>query len=109
MKTNTSTLLLAGLVAALSVGCAATPPTVGDKMIAQSKDTRDLGKQWQNGKDLVARGERIKADGMDIIATGDAKVKEGERLIAEGNKMMSESEMIYKSRFPGQSLDPSKQ
>lgn len=109
MKSNHSTLLLAGLVAVLAVGCAATPPTVGDKMIAQSEGTRDLGKQWQNGKDLVARGERIKAEGKDIIASGDVKVKEGERLIAEGNKMMAESEMIYKSRFPGQSLDPSKQ
>ncbi len=106
MKTLSPTILLVGLVAALSVGCASAPPTVGDKMLTQSEGTRELAKQWQRGDALVKKGESIKAEGQEIIGKGDAKVKEGDRLIAEGTAMKKESEMIFKERFPGQTLDP---
>tara|TARA_R110002049_G_scaffold254846_1_gene430331 strand:+ start:676 stop:1002 length:327 start_codon:yes stop_codon:yes gene_type:complete len=105
MNTTLSTLLIASMATVLSVGCASNPPTVGDKMISQSDSTRDLGKQWQDGKSLVKKGESIKAEGMDINAKGDVKVKEGDRLITEGKAMMQESEMIFKKRFPGQTLN----
>ncbi|HEY9099213.1 MAG TPA: hypothetical protein VIN38_10115 [Thiobacillus sp.] len=105
MNTTLSNLLIASMAAVLTVGCASAPPTVGDKMISQAESTRDLGKQWQDGKSLVKRGERIKAEGMDINAKGDAKVKEGDRLITEGKAMMNESEMTFKERFPGQTLN----
>ena len=106
MKTQLSNLLILGLVTAFSVGCATSPPTVGDKMMSQSDNTRDLGKKWEAGKSLVKKGESIKAEGLEIVGTGDAKVKNGERMIAEGKAMMAESEMIYKERFPGKTLNP---
>ena len=106
MKTNPTTLLLTGLIAVLGAGCASTPPTVGEQMITQSKDTRDLGKQWKSGQDMVGRGEKLKAEGQDMIAQGEQKVKEGERLLTEGNAAMQESELIFKERFPGQTLVP---
>jgi len=106
MKTNPTSLLLAGLIAVLGAGCTSTPPTVGQQMITQSKDTKDLGKQWKNGQDIVARGEKLKSEGRDMIALGEQKVKEGERLVTEGNAAMHESELIFKERFPGQTLVP---
>ena len=105
MKTQSTTFLLAGLIAVLGAGCASSPPTLGDKMISQSKDTKDLGKQWTRGHDMVARGEKIKAEGKEIISQGEERVKEGERLVAEGNRAMKEAELLYKERFPGQTLD----
>ncbi|MGV8990471.1 MAG: hypothetical protein ACOH1Q_03610 [Thiobacillus sp.] len=108
MNMQSPTFFLVGLAVVLSVGCASTPPTVGDKMISQSQSTKDLGKQWQSGEDMIKRGEKLKSEGLDIIATGDQKVKEGDRLIAEGTTLKQESEMIYKSRFPGLTLDPAK-
>ncbi|MGK2952944.1 MAG: hypothetical protein ACSLEZ_11250 [Thiobacillus sp.] len=92
MKTNHTTLLLAGLIALLGAGCSSTPPTLGEQMVTQSKDTKDLGKQWKSGHDMVARGEKLKS--------------EGERLVTEGNSAMRESELIFKERFPGQTLVP---
>jgi len=108
MNMQSPALVLVGLAVVLSVGCASAPPTVGDKMISQSKSTKDLGKQWQNGQDMIKRGEKIKSEGMDILATGDQKVKEGDRLIAEGTALKLESETTYKERFPGLTLDPTK-
>jgi hypothetical protein len=104
MKTNPTTLLLAGLIAMSGAGCTSAPPTLGEQMITQSQDTRDLGKQWKSGHDMVARGEKSKSEGEDMIARGEQKVKEGERLITEGNAAMQESELIFKERFPGQTL-----
>lgn len=105
MNTRSPALLLVGLVAALSVGCAATPPTVGDRMISQSKDTRELGKQWKRGDDMVVRGEKIKAEGQETIKQGEQRVQEGERIISEGNTLKKESELLFKERFPGQELE----
>lgn len=106
MKTQLPNLLVLGLVAAFSVGCASSPPTVGDKMMSQAESTRELGKKWEEGKSLVKKGESIKAYGLEVVADGEARVKNGERMIAEGQAMMAESEMVYKARFPGKSLDP---
>jgi len=108
MKSKSPTFLVASLLAVLAAGCASTEPTPGSQMIAQARETKELGKQWQSGNKMVSRGERVKAEGQDLIAQGDAKVKESERLIAEGQKMMEEAELVFTTRFPGQSLDPYK-
>jgi type IV pilus biogenesis protein CpaD/CtpE len=105
MKTNPTIVLLAALTAVLA-GCTSAPPTLGEQMITQSKETRDLGKQWKSGQDMVARGEKLKSEGQDMIAQGEQRVKEGERLVTEGNAAMQESELIFKERFPGQTLVP---
>jgi hypothetical protein len=105
MKSKSSLVLLAGLVAALGAGCASQPPTVGQLMIEQSQGTKELGEQWKAGQKRVAIGESVIAEGKDTIAKGDARVKQGERMIAEGKKMMEEAELIFQTRFPGQSLD----
>lgn len=107
MKTHRSALIFIGLVAALGSGCTSTPPTLGQQMISQAKDTRELGKQWKSGNTMVTRGERTKAEGRDMIAQGERKVQEGERMIAEGNALKIESERVFQERFPGQTLDTS--
>ena len=107
MKTHRSAIIFIGLVAILGAGCSSTPPTPGQKMISQAKDTRELGKQWKSGNTMMTRGERAKAEGRDMIAQGERKVKEGERMIAEGNALKIESERIFQERFPGQTLDTS--
>lgn len=107
MKTHRSTLIFIGLVTALGAGCSSTPPTPGQQMISQAKDTRELGKQWKSGNTMVTRGEKATAEGRDMIAQGERKVREGERMIAEGNALKIESERIFQERFPGQTLDTS--
>lgn len=105
MRMKSSLVLLVGLVVALGAGCASQPTTVGRFMIEQSQDTKELGKQWEAGKVRVANGERAIAEGKDSLAKGEARVKEGEMMVAEGQKMMEEAELIFKNRFPGQTLE----
>lgn len=105
MKTKPAALFLVGFVATLAAGCTTSPPaTPGGQMISQSKDTRDLGRQWQQGQQAVVRGEQLKTEGQQMIARGEQKVREGENLIMEGKAAMAESERIYQERFPGQTL-----
>jgi len=105
MTTSPAALFLAGFLAALAAGCTTTPAaTPGGQMISQSKDTRDLGRQWQQGHQHVLRGEKLKTEGQEMIARGEQKVREGENLIIEGKAAMAESERIYQERFPGQTL-----
>ncbi len=105
MKTIPAPLLLTMLFVALSSGCTTTPPTLGERMIAQSESTKDLGKQWQKGHDMVAQGNKIRTEGQEKLTQGNELVKEGDRLIAEGTTLMQASENSYKARFPGQTLD----
>ncbi len=105
MRSKSTGILLVGLFAAMGAGCASQPPTVGELMVEQSKGTKELGDKWKDGNKQVAIGESVIAEGKNTIAKGDARVKEGERMVAEGQKMMEEAELVYKTRFPGQSLD----
>ncbi len=106
MKSKSTSILLVGLFAAMAAGCASQqPPTVGQLMVEQSKGTKELADKWKEGNRQVAIGESVIAEGKSTIAKGDDRVKQGERMIAEGQKMMEEAELIYKTRFPGQSLD----
>ena len=107
MKTHRSALIFVGLVIALGAGCSSSPPTPGQQMISQAKDTRELGKQWKSGNAMVTRGERLQAEGRDMIAQGERRVQEGERMVAEGHALKIESEQIFQERFPGQTLDTS--
>jgi len=86
--------------------------TVGDKMISQSTNTRDLGEQWNKGNAMVIKGETLKKEGTELVKEGNDRVKqgedkitEGERIMAEGHKMIEESEMIFQNRFPLKKLE----
>jgi hypothetical protein len=105
MTKNPAMLGLVAFVAALAAGCTTAPPaTPGGQMISQSKDTRGLGRQWQQAQQDVSRGEKLKTEGQEMIARGEQRVREGENLIMEGKAAMAESERIYQERFPGQTL-----
>lgn len=105
MKMKSSLVLLVVLVGVLGAGCTSQPNTVGKFMIEQSKATMELGKQWEAGKKRVVDGEKAIAEGKDSIAKGEARVKEGEIMVVEGKKMKEEAELIFSTRFPGQSLE----
>lgn len=99
------TLLLAMFVVLLSSCATEKTMTVGDKMISQSTDTRDLGEQWNKGNAMVIKGEAMKKEGTELVKQGEDKITEGERLMAEGRKMIQESEMIFQNRFPLKNME----
>ncbi len=95
-----STTTLISLVWLLT-GCASepvTPPPApvaekivsGDQMLRDSQGFAQLGSRWQEGKQMLERGQAMQRDGQ-------LKIEEGQALMDEGQKIMRESEEGYKT------------
>lgn len=98
-KTSRLILVLTGTaLTMLLIGCASepTPPPAqekilsGEQMLRDSQGIAQLGTRWQEGKQMVERGQALQREGQ-------AKIDEGRGLIEEGQKIMRESEENYKS------------
>lgn len=87
-----------GLSALLLTGCASepTPPPAptkvlsGDQMLRDSQGIAQLGSRWQDGKQMVERGQTLQREGQ-------SKIDQGKSLVDEGQKIMRETEEGYKS------------
>lgn len=72
------------------------PPSASDKVFSGEQMLRDsqgiaqLGSRWQEGKQMVEKGQTLQRQGQ-------AKIDEGRSLVEEGQKIMRESEEGYKS------------
>lgn len=85
-------------IAALLSACASDPapkpdpkPILsGEQMLRDSQGIAQLGTRWQEGKDMVERGQALQREGQ-------LKINEGRNLIQEGEKIMRESEEGYKN------------
>ncbi|MDD4915530.1 MAG: hypothetical protein PHW13_10920 [Methylococcales bacterium] len=85
----------------LLAGCASKPveaPPVpaapkivsGDQMFRDSQGIAQLGSRWQEGKQMVDKGQALQRQGQ-------AEIDQGQSLITEGQKIMQESEEGYKN------------
>ncbi len=93
-------------------GCATKAPSLGDKMIMQSRDATGLGNQWNAGYKNVEKGRELKIEGQkqveraqNDLAEGLKKIKEGETKIDEGSKAMEAAEKAFSTQFPGVKVD----
>lgn len=86
-------------LALLMAGCASepTPPPTpqekivsGDQMLRDSQGIAQLGSRWQEGKQMVERGQNMQREGQ-------IKIDQGRTLVEEGQKIMRESEEGYKN------------
>lgn len=81
-------------LAVLLGGCASDPQPApilsGERMLRESEGMAQLGSRWQQGKQMVDRGQALRRDGQ-------AKIAQGDRMIEEGRKIMYESEEGYKN------------
>ena len=86
--------------ALLAAGCSSspTPPPVsaapkivsGDQMLRDSQGIAQLSSRWQDGKQMVDKGQALQRQGQ-------AEMDQGQTLINEGQKIMRESEEGYKT------------
>lgn len=100
MRDNSSLIaILSGIsLAVLLGGCASEPPAPpapekilsGDQMLRDSQGIAQLGTRWQEGKQMVERGQVMQREGQ-------AKIDQGRTLVEEGQKIMRESEEGYKN------------
>jgi hypothetical protein len=72
-----------------------TPPTPakivsGDQMFRDSQGIAQLGSRWQEGKQMVDKGQALQRQGQ-------SEIDQGQALINEGQKIMQESEEGYKN------------
>ena len=64
-----SLCLSATLVAvSLASGCASGP--AHDPAKAQASNLQDIGRQWKQGSELVANGEKARAKGQELVTEG---------------------------------------
>lgn len=87
-------------LALVAAGCASepvAPPKAaadkilsGEQMLRDSQGIAQLGSRWQEGKQMVERGQVMQREGQQ-------KIDEGRNLIDEGQKVMRESEEGYKN------------
>ncbi|MBS3964372.1 MAG: hypothetical protein KGZ80_07740 [Methylomonas sp.] len=97
MKYRQHSIAIALPVALLLTACASDPvppPAVnpilsGEQMLRASQGIAQLGARWQEGKDMVDRGQALQRDGQ-------LKIEQGRNLVEEGEKIMRESEEGYK-------------
>ena len=86
------TLILAtALTFTALTGCTSTP-TMGERILAQSAGSQELGKQWQDGQTLVNKGQKQLKKGKNLVDEGNDNIKQGQR-------MMEDSEKLFTSAF----------
>ena len=82
----------------LITGCASKPveppaqPKIvsGEQMFRDSQGIAQLGSRWQEGKQMVDKGQALQRQGQ-------AEIDQGQTLVNEGQKIMQESEEGYKN------------
>lgn len=62
----------------------------GEQMLRDSQGIAQLGGRWQEGKQMVDKGQAMQRQGQ-------AQIDQGQTLINEGQKIMQESEEGYKN------------
>lgn len=96
IKPNVFTFALVGLTLTACSSEPTPPPSAsdivfsGEQMLRDSQGIAQLGSRWQEGKQMVEKGQTLQRQGQ-------AKIDEGRSLIEEGQKIMRESEAGYKS------------
>lgn len=89
----------------LSLVACSHQPTLGEKMVEQSAETRKMGKNWMEGKKEVEKGEALIKNGEQLVKKGKTEIQEGRKLVKRGNKHMKKSEIDFKEKFPEISLE----
>lgn len=86
--------------ATLAAGCASAP--AHDPAKAQAQSLQDIGKQWKQGSELVATGEKTRTKGQELVTEGQKQVAAGESQISRGKVLMAESETAFRQASSNQ-------
>lgn len=84
--------------------CATTPPSVGDKMRDQGLEAKELGEQWNEGTNLIAKAKKLKSQAEKQIENGEEDLRKSDSMLQTGQKLVLNSEKAFQERFPGQSI-----
>lgn len=82
------------------VGCAHDRHSVGEKLVTQGAETKDIGKKWIEGEELIKKGHKLIQNGEHLRQKGEAEIREGRDLVRKGNKKIKKSENIFQDKYP---------
>ncbi len=82
------------VVVLLAAGCAG--PKAHDAAKDHAHNLQDIGRQWKQGSELVASGEKTRAKGEALMAEGQKQIAAGDSQINRGKVLMSESETAFR-------------
>lgn len=70
-------------------------PSVGEKMVTHSEETKRLGEQWTKAEESILDSKKLDEKGNTLIKEGDKQITQGRALIDKGEKKISKgSKMI---------------
>lgn len=95
MNTNSVVVSLAVIISCGLAGCASAPK--GDES-PQGRTIQDISKQYKQGTDLVADGEKVKQDADVQIEAATEKKREADSMIERGQTLMAESEQAFRQK-----------
>jgi hypothetical protein len=88
------------VAATFATGCAGTP--AHDPAKAQAHSLQDIGRQWKQGSELVATGEKTRTKGQELVAEGQKQIAAGDSQISRGKVLMAESETAFRQASSNQ-------
>ena len=111
-------LLVVAAFIGLSVGCSTVSSRMptwlpgsstggndpGSQMLSKAAETKELGKNWNEGQRLVERGQKLLAKSEKLARESQEAKAEAEGLITQGNGLISNSEDGYRTAFGGDAL-----
>ena len=81
-----------------AAGCASKSPSFGDSIQAEGKAVADLGEKWDDGQDMIKKGNKLIREGNEQVDEGNEDVAEGRRLVKSGERLVSDAETAYRLR-----------
>lgn len=70
------------------VSCTHTP-SVGEKMLNHSHETRDLSVQWAKGEKDIVESKKLEKGRNKLVNSGFKKIEKGKKLISSGENEVS--------------------
>lgn len=84
----------------LVVSACSNHPTLGEKMLTQGSQTKQIGERWVEGNELISKGTKLIHEGEHLSKKGKAQVQKGRAMVKKGNKMTKTSEEVFHEKFP---------
>jgi hypothetical protein len=81
-------------VSILCIAACTHSPSVGEKMLNHSDETRKLSKQWTEGEKNIIDSQKLEKKQNQLINSGNKKIAKGKKLTANGeNEVKKGNEM----------------
>lgn len=83
------------LVLTITLSACATKPETSNIIRSHSDNTKALGDEWDEGKQMVIKGKKLIKKGKEQIDDGNANLKKGTDMLEQGKKKMTKSEFEF--------------